>query len=122
MAAPIRLTFHGTILVAVFVVLILMAAAPARQAYEQKQAVARERARLEALKTENRSLEQRLARLDDPEYQEKLAREQLGLVRPGETSYVVVPGPTPTQTVAADEPAKRAWHEKLTSWFKKVFN
>ena len=122
MAAPIRLRFHGTILVAVFVILILMAAAPARQAYEQKQAVARERARLEALKTENRSLEQRLARLNDPEYQEKLAREQLGLVRPGETSYVVVPGPTPTQTVAADEPAKRAWHEKLASWFKKLFD
>lgn len=122
MAAPIRLTFHGTILVAVFVVLILMAAAPARQAYEQKQAVARERARLEALKTENRSLEQRLARLNDPEYQEKLAREQLGLVRPGETSYVVVPGPTPTQTVTADEPANQAWHEKLASWFKKLFD
>ncbi|MBW3589221.1 MAG: septum formation initiator family protein [Actinobacteria bacterium] len=122
MAAPIRLTFHGTILVAVFVVLILMAAAPARQAYEQKQAVAREKARLEALKTENRSLEQRLARLNDPEYQEKLAREQLGLVRPGETSYVVVPGPTPTQTVTADEPANRAWHEKLASWFKKLFD
>ncbi len=84
--------------------------------------MAREKARLEALKAENRSLEQRLARLNDPEYQEKLAREQLGLVRPGETSYVVVPGPTPTETAVADEPAKQAWHQKLVSWLKGLFD
>jgi cell division protein FtsB len=98
-----------------------MAAAPLRQAYQQRQALAQEKMRLQALKVENSSLEQRIARLNDPEYQEKLAREQLGLVRPGETSYVVVPGPTPTETVRSSAPPKKSWYQKLGSWVKQLF-
>lgn len=100
---------------------MVMAAAPLRQAYEQRQALAQEKTRLQALRSENKSLEQRLARLNDPEYQEKLAREQLGLVRPGETSYVVVPGPTPTETVKVRIEPKRVWYEKLGRWVKSLF-
>lgn len=121
MAARQRLTFHGTLLIAAVAILLVMAAAPLRQAYEQRQALAQEKTRLQALRSENKSLEQRLARLNDPEYQEKLAREQLGLVRPGETSYVVVPGPTPTETVKARIEPKRVWYEKLGRWVKRLF-
>lgn len=121
MATRNRLTFHGTLLIAAVAILLVMAAAPLRQAYQQRQALAQEKVRLQALKEENRSLEQRISRLNDPEYQEKLAREQLGLVRPGETSYVVVPGPTPTQTTKAPAPEGRSWYQKVGSWFKELF-
>lgn len=49
-----------------------------------------------ALLQENRKLREEIRRLYDPAYVERLAREQLGLVRPGEIAVVLVPEPTPT--------------------------
>lgn len=120
MARRVRLTFHGTLLVLILTVLGLMAAAPARQAYEQQEQIEREEARLATLGRENARLEQRLQRLEDPDYVEKLAREQLGLVRPGEISYVVVPGPTPTQTYRAPAPASPPWYRRAWRWLKAI--
>ncbi len=48
------------------------------------------------LLAENRSLREEIRRLQDPAYVERLAREELGLVRPGEIAVVLVPQPTPT--------------------------
>lgn len=50
----------------------------------------------EALLAENRRLREEIRRLHDPAYVERLAREELGLVRPGEIAVVLVPEPTPT--------------------------
>ncbi len=54
--------------------------------------------RRDVLLAENRRLRQELRRLQDPAYVERLAREQLGLVRPGEIAVVLVPRPSPTPT------------------------
>ena len=45
---------------------------------------------------ENRRLREEIRRLHDPAYVERLAREQLGLVRPGEIAVVLVPEPAPS--------------------------
>ena len=68
-------------------------------------------ARVEGLEAERNRLrdqveglrEQR-TRLEDPDEVELVAREQLGMVRPGEIPYVVVPGPSPSPTPAAGAP------------------
>jgi len=52
--------------------------------------------RRDALLRENRRLREELRRLKDPAYVERLAREQLGLVRPGEIAVVLIPEPTPS--------------------------
>lgn len=49
-----------------------------------------------ALLEENRRLREEIRRLYDPAYVERLAREQLGLVRPGEIAVVLVREPTPS--------------------------
>ncbi len=49
-----------------------------------------------ALLEENRRLREEVRRLYDPAYIERVAREELGLVRPGELAVVLVPRPTPT--------------------------
>ncbi len=49
-----------------------------------------------ALLEENRRLREEIRRLHDPAYVERLAREQLGLVRPGEIAVVLVPEPAPS--------------------------
>jgi cell division protein FtsL len=48
------------------------------------------------LLAENRRLREEIRRLHDPAYVERLAREELGLVRPGEIAVVLVPEPTPS--------------------------
>lgn len=113
--ARLRSRFHIWLLLVTVVVLVSMAAAPARQVWTVDRQVEREEHRLEALRKENARLEAKLERLDDPDHLEKLAREQLGLVRPGETAYVVVPPPPPTSTSEAE--SEDPWYRKIWDWF-----
>jgi cell division protein FtsB len=46
------------------------------------------RARLEQLKQQNNTLVEEKVRLTTPAHVEKLAREELGLVKPGEVPYI----------------------------------
>ncbi len=48
------------------------------------------RIRLEQLKQSNQSLAEEKDRLSTPAYVEKLARDELGLVKPGEVPYIPV--------------------------------
>jgi cell division protein FtsL len=49
------------------------------------------RARAATLKSENERLQQEQQLLQTDTYIEKVAREELGLVRPGETPYIIGP-------------------------------
>jgi cell division protein FtsB len=95
--------------------LALTGLAPARQAYQQRRVIRQQEGELASLQARNAGLAQRLARLQDPAYQEKLAREQLGVVRPGESAYVVVPRPGVELHKVITKPPppsglQRAWH------------
>jgi cell division protein FtsB len=67
-----------------------MAIEPTRQLFEQRARIAEMSSDLQELNRSNRRLERRIVRLNDPDYLEREAREQIGLVRPGETGYVVM--------------------------------
>ncbi len=71
--------------------LAAMAIEPTLELMEQNERIARMRAELRAIDATNERLERRIGRLDDPDYLEQKAREQIGLVRPDETTYLVVP-------------------------------
>ncbi|MDQ4130421.1 MAG: septum formation initiator family protein [Actinomycetota bacterium] len=67
-----------------------------------------------ALTAEVERLERRAADLEDPVYIEQLAREQLGLVRPGEIPYLVVtPDPEPDERVPADRDTTPPWYRRV---------
>lgn len=71
---------------------------PIRQIFDQRQEVADAQAQLDALLGQNELLEDQVDALSTPVEIERLAREQLGYVRPGETAFVVVEpeeGPAP---------------------------
>lgn len=112
MTRSLRLTFPGSVLAMTLAALALTGIAPARQLYRQHQRIDAEERKLEALHRENGRLDGRLAQLEDPEYVEKLAREELGLVRQGEISYVVVPGQEPAAKPAA-APRPTPWYERV---------
>ncbi|MDQ7844151.1 MAG: septum formation initiator family protein [Armatimonadota bacterium] len=85
----------------------------------------REAARLAALKRtlqeHNAVLREEIRLLQTPGYIEKIAREQLGLVRPGEIAILIVPSPAspPPPPARPEEPTRplveRLWNA-LTRW------
>ena len=89
-----RPRFGGPGLVVFLLVLGLLAAMaiePTVELMQQNERIARMKAELNAIDRTNERLERRITRLDDPDFLEQKAREQIGLVRPDETTYLVVP-------------------------------
>lgn len=66
---------------------------PYRQILDSSRQVSSARAELAALEEDNELLAADIAALETDEEVEKLAREKLGYVRPGETAYVVLDPP-----------------------------
>lgn len=71
--------------------LVAMAIQPTRQLLQQGQRVAAMSSDLEQVQGVNDRLADRIERLRDPDYIEQRAREQIGLVRPDERTYIVLP-------------------------------
>ena len=86
-----RLTGRAAALLVTMAVLLLLALVPARQYLEQRSRIA-ELDRLAAqLERQNSELRAGIAELRDPVELERLARECLGMVKPGEI-LLVAPG------------------------------
>lgn len=80
---------------------------PFRAIVEQGRQVEETRAELDSLLAENRALESQVDALNTPAEIERLARERLGLVMPGESQFVVMapdePEPVPPEDFEADQ-------------------
>lgn len=71
------------------------------------------------LEGEVEGLEERRERLEDPEEVERIARSELGLVRPGEIPFVVVPSEDESgeaEPEPEDEAADAPWYRRLGRW------
>jgi cell division protein FtsB len=86
-----RLTGRAAGLLVVLVVLGLLLLVPARQYLAQRGRIAELDRQATELEEQNDALRARIASLHEPAELERLARECLGMVRPGEIA-LVVPG------------------------------
>ncbi|HYN36688.1 MAG TPA: septum formation initiator family protein [Actinomycetota bacterium] len=82
-----------------------MAIEPTRQLLEQRTRIADMSGELRSIEKANDRLQNRVDRLNDPDYLEQQAREQSGLVRPGETSVIVMPPADPEASKEKKDPA-----------------
>lgn len=80
-----------------------MAIEPTRQLIEQRERIDGMSDDLAQIERSNRRLDARIGRLKDPDFLEQRARD-IGLVRPGETAYVVMP---PSRSRAKADAAKK---------------
>lgn len=98
--------------IAVITLTALFALSFLQKAVESQQAEARAaalRQEIQVVEAANAALEQRIVYMKTDAYVERVAREELNLVRPGETSFVVVPvgpRPTPVKPAAAEAPPR----------------
>jgi cell division protein FtsB len=88
-----RLAAGAQVVIVILVIGLFGALAiePTRQLIEQRERISGMSTDLDRLERSNERLEARIERLKDPDYLEQRAREQVGLIRPGETTYVVMP-------------------------------
>lgn len=86
-----RLTGRAAALLVVVLLLGMLALVPARQYLEQRGRISELERQATELEQRNGALRAEIASLYDPVELERLARECLGMVRPGETA-LVVPG------------------------------
>lgn len=100
--------FLFTVALAIVGLAVITNVVPYRQIVEQRRQVASASAELDALREENAVLAVQRDALETPVEIERLAREKLGYVRPGEVAYVVLEPPTvptrPTTQPAAEAP------------------
>jgi cell division protein FtsB len=98
------------------VAVLFVAVFPARTYLDQRHQRQEVLARIKAIDSRNRALENRIATLHTDAEVERLAREQYNLVRPGEEAYAILPT---RQSPAAARPAppkphadwlSRTWH------------
>ncbi|GMQ85406.1 MAG: hypothetical protein BMS9Abin07_0972 [Acidimicrobiia bacterium] len=93
---------------------------PFRQLVDQRRAVEESRQQLAALEAENRKIAEDVSALSTDAEIERVARDQYGLVRPGETGYVIVSPPdadTADDTVIVPvEEAHRPWWARIWDW------
>jgi len=77
-----------------------------------------------ALEVENQRLERRLEDLDDPVTLELLARQQQGLVRPGDVPYVLTPpdvdAPRIVDVPAAPQMAEDDVIDRVLAWIRAL--
>jgi cell division protein FtsB len=87
-----KLTGRAAALLVAVALLLTLAIGPAGQYLDQRGRIAELERRSAELEQQNADLRSQIAKLNDPAELERLARECLGLVAPGET-VLVVPGP-----------------------------
>lgn len=85
-----------------------LAIEPTRQLLEQRRRIDGMAADFEQVQRSNERLEARIERLKDPDFLEQRARTQIGLVRPGETTFIVMPPSRGTASKVKREQRKAA--------------
>ena len=89
-----KLTGRAAFLLVAVTFLAILALVPARQFLDQQGRIDELERRADRLEEQNATLRSEITRLRDPAELERLARECLGMVAPGETA-LVVPGANP---------------------------
>ena len=93
---------------------------PFRQLVTQQRQIDRTQDQLVALERENRALSEDIEMLGTDAEIERIAREQYGLVRPGEVAYVVVtPRETSSAVVTPVDPVVRSDERP---WWQRVWD
>ena len=89
--ARVHIPPRAAVLAIVVTALLLYLVVPLRTYLEQRERLRDLERQTQQLDRRNRDLQAQIARLSDPDYIEKYARECLGMIRDGEIGFVVVP-------------------------------
>lgn len=110
----------GTLALIMIGLALVTTVIPFRQIVEQQNRLEAASAQLTSVQAENEMLDQEVAALNTPGEIERLAREKLGYVMPGETAYVILePADATAEFVStlAPEPEPVPWYRAIWNFF-----
>ena len=114
-------TFMGVLALIITGMAVITAVIPFRQIVEQQARVESASAELMRINLENEHLQSEVEALNPPEEIERLARENLGYVMPGEAAYVVLePEEGLPETIAApvvENGDRVPWYQAIWNFF-----
>jgi cell division protein FtsB len=87
----VRVSTRAAMLLVVVLTVLTFAIAPLRALLAEHAKLADLERQTQVVEQQNEVLNRRIFQLKDPDYLERLARECLGMVAPGETAFVTVP-------------------------------
>jgi cell division protein FtsB len=90
-ASSVRFNARAVALLLIAVAVMLLAIAPIRGYLDERGELKDLQSQATVLERQNRVLQDRIDRLSDATFLERIARECLGMVKPGETAFVIVP-------------------------------
>ncbi|WKX70755.1 septum formation initiator family protein [Streptomyces sp. XD-27] len=109
-----RLTGRAAMLALVVCSLVIALAYPMRQYISQRAEIADQRRQAQQARDDEKRLREEKARLQDPAYIERLARERLHYVRPGETGFSVAGDAQDDDRISDHSAAaNRPWYRNL---------
>ena len=107
----------GTLALALVIISFLASAIPFRQIIDQRNRLDEAREELAALEVENGLLAEEVLALNTPGEIERMAREKLGYVMPGEVAIVVL-SPEPSAVV----PVVETVPEENPPWWRQIWD
>jgi cell division protein FtsB len=87
----LRLNGRAVALLLIALAVMLLAIAPLRGYLDERGELKDLQSQATVLERQNHTLQTRIDQLSDATFLERIARECLGMVKPGETAFVVVP-------------------------------
>jgi cell division protein FtsB len=93
---------------------------PARTWYDQRQEIVAARERTAVLDQQSRELQARVDQLGTDAEVERIAREQYGLVKPGEEAFAILPAPGSAPAATTPPPAPPP--PKPRSWWHRAWD
>jgi cell division protein FtsB len=89
--SSLRPNARAVALLLIALAVMLLAIAPLRGYLDERGQLADLEKQAAVLERQNQTLQERIDRLSDATFLERIARECMGMVKPGETAFVVVP-------------------------------
>ncbi len=89
-----RRAVAGLVVTVMLVAVLLFAVFPTRSWLAQRRETAAAQAELDDLEDKRAKAEQAQDKLNDDDYIERVAKEELNMVNPGEEAYSILPAPT----------------------------
>lgn len=117
----VKLTPKATLILLLAGVLIVFSITPARELYKQWQEVKGLEKELSSVRRQNEKLKEEVERLKTDAYIEQQARARLGLVKPGEQAYVIVPPRQSVKEEKAREEARKKAEKKTQAKEKTIW-
>lgn len=108
----------GTLVLIMIGLALITTVIPFRQIVEQQNRLEAASAELTLVQAENEMLDQEVAALNTPAEIERLARQKLGYVMPGETAYVIL---EPAEMTEGSVPLLAA-EPKPVPWYRAIWN